>query len=249
MGQLIRKCLLAGGLLACAQLATAATLAQRASAESQADSHGTPTQKPRSQDASTASGARASAGSPIHGRISLTAGPRQDVMRGEVEDTVIYFVPEDGAQKPAPIRASAATYTKGFDPNLLVVPVGSTVRFPNRDVIIHNVFSVTPGSAFDLGNYGPGETRSQRFDKAGLVVVNCRVHRGMRVNVLVHETPHLVRPDADGRFKLSGLPAGRGTLVIWHPRASAQSVVVDGVSNAPIVRTLVASRPRISSYL
>lgn len=231
MGQTIKACLLAAGMLACANPGTGAA------------------QTPRPQDVRTAARPRASTGTEIQGRITLTAGPRQEVLRGEVEDTVIYFVPKAGAEKPAPVRASAATYTKGFDPNLLVVPVGSTVRFPNRDVIIHNVFSVTPGSAFDLGNYGPGETRSQRFDKAGLVVVNCRVHRGMRVNVLVHETPHLVRPDVDGRFRLGGLPSGPGTLVIWHPRASAQSVAVDGVSNAPILRTLVANRPRVSSYL
>jgi plastocyanin len=248
MGQTIRACLFAGGLLACTHFGTAAAQSPRASTE-QAEVGRAGASKSRSQEARTAPGARASAEATLHGRITLTAGPRQEVMRGEVEDTVIYFVPEAGADMPAPVRASAATYTKGFDPNLLVVPVGSTVRFPNRDVIIHNVFSVTPGSAFDLGNYGPGETRSQRFGKAGLVVVNCRVHRGMRVNVLVHETPHLVRPDADGRFRLADLPAGRGTLVIWHPRASAQSVAIDGVSNAPILRTLVANRPRVSSYL
>lgn len=226
MEQTIKACLLAAGMLACAISPGAAA-----------------------QDARTAAGPRASTGTAVHGRITLTAGPRQEVLRGEVQDTVIYFVPKAGAEKPAPVRASAATYTKGFDPNLLVVPVGSTVRFPNRDVIIHNVFSVTPGSAFDLGNYGPGETRSQHFEKAGLVVVNCRVHRGMRVNVLVHETPHLVRPDAEGRFRLTDLPPGPGTLVIWHPRASAQSVAVDGVSNAPVLRTLVANRPRVSSHL
>ncbi|MFC0679320.1 hypothetical protein ACFFGH_15910 [Lysobacter korlensis] len=184
----------------------------------------------------------------ISGRIALAAGPRQDVLQGEVSQTVVYFLPAAGADKPSPERFTAATYTKGFDPNLLVVPVGSTVSFPNRDVIIHNVFSSTPGSAFDLGMYRPGETRSQRFDRAGLVVVGCNVHRGMRANVLVLETPHYTRAAADGSFKLSGLPEGKGTLVIWHPRASAQAVAVDGPVAAPVIRTLVASRPRIASY-
>lgn len=246
MGRKITACVIAGGLLACAQLAGASAQGQRA-ATAQADVGPSDATNARTQPARPA--AARSVRNRVEGRITLAAGPRQQVMRGEVEDTVIYFVPDAGAEKPPAVRASAATYTKGFDPNLLVVPVGSTVAFPNRDAIIHNVFSVTPGSAFDLGNYGPGVTRSQRFDKAGLVVVNCRVHRGMRVNVLVHETPHLVRPDADGRFKLSGLPSGPGTLVIWHPRASAQSVPIDGVSSAPVLRTLVANRPRVSSYL
>lgn len=247
MRHTIRACVLAGSLLACAQHAPA-TAAERAE-DTPSAATSTRTEAP-----STARGARPVARSrsarsaAITGRILLRAGPRQELAKGEVEETVIYFVPAGGASKPAPGRFSAATYTKGFDPSLLVVPVGSTVSFPNRDAIIHSVFSVTPGSAFDLGNYEPGQTRSQRFDKAGLVVVNCRVHRGMRVNVLVHETPHLVRPDANGDFSLAGLPAGHGTLVMWHPRAAPQSVEVQGPLESPVVRTLVATRPRISSY-
>ena len=112
----------------------------------------------------------------LRGRVSLTAGRRQTVSPEEVAQTVVYFLPEGGAPAPAPRPLSTVTYTKGFEPNLLVTTVGSTVTFPNRDSIIHNVFSATPGSAFSLGAFGPGEVRTQRFDQPGLVVVNCNVH-------------------------------------------------------------------------
>lgn len=181
----------------------------------------------------------------IEGRVRLVAGPRQAVDADESTQTVVYFLPAAGAPRPSPKQFTAVTYTKGFEPDLLVVPVGSTVQFANRDVILHNVFSATPGSTFSLGSYGPGETRSHTFDRAGLVVVNCSVHRSMRANVLVLETPYSTRPSADGRFRLSGLPEAAGTLVIWHPRAVAQAIAWDGHSPLTVDRTLVATRARL----
>lgn len=192
-------------------------------------------------------GAGASPEADIRGRISLQAGRRQVVAPEEVAQTVLYFLPDAGAPKPSPRQLSSVTYTKGFEPNLLVAPVGSTVSFPNRDTIIHNVFSATPGTAFELGSYGSGETRSHRFTRPGLVVVNCNVHRGMRANVLVLETPYVTRARVDGSFSLADLPAGPGTLVIWHPRATAQSVPWDGRTPLKVDRTLLATRPRIGT--
>lgn len=184
----------------------------------------------------------------LRGRISLQAGPRQDVGSDEVAQTVVYFLPRDGAPRPAPRNFSIDTQSKGFSPNLLVVPRGSTVAFPNKDAILHNVYSVTSGNAFDLGTYGAGESREQRLDKPGLVLVNCNVHHGMRANVLVMDTPHVTRPQPDGGFALEGVPAGPGTLVFWHPRANPQSQAIgDAAAEAPMARTLVAVRPRIDA--
>lgn len=160
---------------------------------------------------------------------------------------MVYFLPRDGGARPRPGRFTIDTHSKGFNPSLLVVPKGSTVAFPNKDTILHNVYSLTAGSSFNLGTYAAGETRSQRLDKAGLVIVNCNVHHTMRANVLVLDTPYVTRPRADGGFTLDGLPPGPGTLVFWHPRANAQSQAISVASAAPLVRTLVATRPRIDA--
>lgn len=202
-------------------------------------------QKERSSSGSVSQAAKRDV--KVSGRITLAAGSRQSVVPEEVAQAVIYFLPDAGAPRPAPRRLSAATYTKGFDPSLLVATVGSTVSFPNRDTIIHNVFSATPGSAFDLGTFGPGETRTQRFDRPGLVVVSCNVHRGMRANVIVLGTPYSTQARPDGSFSLAGIPEGAGTLVIWHPRAAAYSTPWNGRKDLRIDRRLVAVRPRIGS--
>jgi plastocyanin len=184
----------------------------------------------------------------LAGRLELAAGARHPVAAGEVAQGVVYFLPKAGGARPQPARFTVDTQSKGFSPSLLVVPVGSTVSFPNRDQILHNVFSKTPGAAFDLGYYGPGASRETRFSKPGLVVVNCSVHNAMRSNVLVLATPYYTRPGRDGRFTLNGLPPGPGTLVFWHPRANAQSLAVTGPVSEPVLRRLVASRAPLDAH-
>lgn len=163
----------------------------------------------------------------LSGQVDLVPGKRQKVALGEISEGVIYFIPAQGkGRAPRPSRFSVDTHSKGFLPATLVVPAGSVVAFPNRDQILHNVYSKSRVATFDLGTYGPGEVREIRLPRAGLVQVNCNVHQGMRANVLVLDTPHFVRPFADGRFQMSGVPEGEGTLVFWHPRAVAQAVPV-----------------------
>ncbi|GHB95691.1 cupredoxin domain-containing protein [Thermomonas carbonis] len=182
-------------------------------------------------------------GSSVSGRLELVAGSAGAVMPGELADGLVYFLPKAGAPKPKPGTFTIDTRSKGFSPALLVVPQGSTVRFPNRDTILHNVFSRTPGSTFDFGHYGPGESKQYVFNKPGLVIVNCNVHHNMRADVVVLSTPYYTRPDRNGRYTLAGLPAGPGTLVFWHPRAQAQSVAVAMPVAAPVTRRMTAIRP------
>jgi plastocyanin len=102
-------------------------------------------------------------------------------------------------------------------PALLAVQAGTKVEFPNLDDTFHNIFSYSPAKRFDLGRYRPEERPipSQVFDKAGLVTLRCDIHEHMRGLILVLETPHFVVTDAEGRFRLTGLPAGRFTLKAW----------------------------------
>ena len=38
-------------------------------------------------------------------------------------------------------------------PHLVAVTTGSTVDFPNDDLVFHNVFSLSSAATFDLGRY------------------------------------------------------------------------------------------------
>jgi plastocyanin len=104
-----------------------------------------------------------------------------------------------------------------FIPALLPVQVGTKVEFPNLDDAYHNIFSYSPAKRFDLGRYRPDEKPipSQMFDVPGLVTLRCDIHEHMRALVLVLATPHFVTTDEEGRFRLTGLPAGHYTLKAW----------------------------------
>lgn len=178
----------------------------------------------------------------ITGRLELAAGKGQPVAPGEISEGLVYFLPKAGNPKPKPGRYTINTRAKGFSPTLLVVPVGSTVRFPNVDTILHNVFSRSPGNSFDLGLYSPGESRQHVFNTPGLAIVNCNVHHTMRANVVVLSTPYYARPGKDGRYRLEDVPPGPGTLVFWHPRTAAQTLQVTAPLAGTAVRRLVATK-------
>jgi plastocyanin len=104
-----------------------------------------------------------------------------------------------------------------FVPALLPVQTGTKVAFPNLDDTYHNIFSFSPAKRFDLGRYRPDERPipSVVFDMPGLVTVRCDIHEHMRALILVLDTPFFVMSDANGRFRLSGLPSGHYKLKAW----------------------------------
>ena len=67
-------------------------------------------------------------------------------------------------------RNSVSQREKVFSPHVLPIPVGSSVEFPNDDLIFHNVFSLSRPGPFDLGLYRAGTTRSLTFTSAAAIV-------------------------------------------------------------------------------
>jgi hypothetical protein len=102
------------------------------------------------------------------------------------------------------------------------------VEFPNNDTVRHNVFSPSPtGHLFHLGTYPRGVTRSHRFDEPGEVVLLCNVHPEMEAHVLVVDTPFIAVTDSSGAFTITGVPPGRHTLRVWHPRLEGEAKEID----------------------
>ncbi len=104
---------------------------------------------------------------------------------------------------------------KMFSPHLLVVPVGSIVLFPNKDPFFHNVFSLFDGKRFDLGLYEAGSTREVTFSREGVSYIFCNIHPEMSAVVLALSTPFYGTADANGVFRLRGVPAGEYELHVW----------------------------------
>ena len=162
---------------------------------------------------------------------------------------IVYFVPDGDTPVEAPAEPFViTTKRKEFKPRSLVVPVGSTVEFPSEDAILHNVFSVSRGNRFDLGLYRKGPGKAVTFQNPGVVRVFCNVHHSMVAWIVVADTPHTTTTDAEGRFRLTNLPSGTGTLTTWYERSDPVSQRVRVPADGSMELTLEISKPRLPKH-
>ena len=121
--------------------------------------------------------------------------------------------------RPEPVNAVLDQRGGRFEPELLLVPAGSTVSFPNFDPIFHNVFSLSKAKQFDLGYYPEGQTRKVKFEKAGVVQVYCHIHSNMYAAIVITDSPWQAKPNDEGSFSITEVPAGTYQVLIWHNAA------------------------------
>jgi plastocyanin len=141
----------------------------------------------------------------------------EDPLVYERTHTVVYL--EGELPATASVTKKMQQENRAFGPDLVVLPAGSSVSFPNLDPIFHNVFSLSRAKSFDLGNYSKGQTRTVTFPKPGIVLVNCRLHTNMSAVVVVTPNRFYASPDEQGRFAIPDVPAGRYTVTAWHKAA------------------------------
>lgn len=171
--------------------------------------------------------------------VELGASPAQDPLAFERSHVVVYL--EGKPSTPAAANTSADPVTieqldRQFVPDLIVVPAGSTVSFPNLDAIFHNVFSISKPRSFDLGNYPKGQTRKIVFPTPGVVYVYCHLHPNMAASIVITPNQWSSKVDSDGQFRLADVPPGKYTAVAWHKSAGffRQTVTVTEQGAPPL---------------
>lgn len=128
----------------------------------------------------------------------------------------------DAAVKPsAPVHAVMDQIDLMFTPDLLVIPVGSTVEFPNSDRTRHEVYSFSPPRSFQLPLYNGKPYPPVRFDKPGLVTLGCNIHDFMIAYIMVTDAVFYGTTSAAGAWSASGVPPGQYRVKIWHPRLAS----------------------------
>jgi plastocyanin len=78
----------------------------------------------------------------IHGNVSLPPGARNRTWA---------WIDGPGPLPDVPARVDMAQRGIAFDPNVLVIPVGTVVNFPNLGPEQHNVHWVTPQRSDAIG--------------------------------------------------------------------------------------------------
>lgn len=111
-----------------------------------------------------------------------------------------------------------------FFPNVTPVTVGTIVQFVNNDPFFHNVFSLTPGSKFDIGRRPTGYVYSKQIEAPkwkvtgiGPITLFCDIHSQMKATILSLDTPYFTRLNEDGTYELSDLPEGEYEIRVYNP--------------------------------
>lgn len=149
-----------------------------------------------------------------------------------------------------------------FVPQLLVVPVGGSVAFPNSDSVSHQVYSFSPAKPFQLSLYKGSGNPPVLFDKPGLVVLGCNIHDSMVAYLYVTDAPLYGVTNARGQMSWNAVNSGPGNVTIWSPLlADAQaslsrSVTIEAGSSLQVIefklskalRTNPQPRPRRADW-
>jgi len=162
----------------------------------------------------------------VTGRIELvkSGGTRP----GDPSSAVVWLTPTQDStayQSVSPSeRQRLLQKHKLFSPHLLVVPVGTSVLFPNQDPFFHNVFSLFEGKRFDLGLYEGGTSRSVVFNRVGVSYIFCNIHPEMSAVVIALKTPYYGISDRKGQITIAGVPPGRYEMQVWHERVLPEAL-------------------------
>jgi len=155
----------------------------------------------------------------------------------------------EGAPAPAPaVRALMDQVNLAFVPDVLVIPVHSTVQFPNSDAVSHQVYSFSSARQFQLPLYRGKPYPPVQFDQPGVITLGCNIHDKMLGYIVVTAAPYFGRSDERGEYSVPELPAGRYRVRVWHPllnegAALERSVEVGETGQAVEFRLARALRP------
>jgi plastocyanin len=121
------------------------------------------------------------------------------------------------AHAAAPVAAVMDQINRAFMPDLLVIPVGSTVTFPNSDSVSHQIYSFSAAKRFQLPLYRGKPYPPESFEQPGLVTLGCNIHDEMIGYVVVTDAPFFGRTNKAGVLSVE-VPGGGYRVSIWHPR-------------------------------
>jgi plastocyanin len=128
---------------------------------------------------------------------------------------------EDGAPTLHPATLDQVGFI--FRPPVLAVREGQPVRFTNQDGANHTVRSHhgEPANRFNVYT-GAGQEGTHRFmaTKEAPAVITCDIHPWMIAWIYAFDHRYFAVTDQSGRFRISGIPAGRYQLAVRQPAGS-----------------------------
>jgi plastocyanin len=145
----------------------------------------------------------------------FVAGPA-----GGYSDVVVWLDLDEGAA-PTPREEPVRVNQVGcrFEPHISVVHRGERVLFENSDPVLHNVHAewLDGESWFRLGQPRQNDAAIQSPQRTGVVRLVCDAGHPWTLGFIhVLDHPYHAVTDADGVFRIEGVPVGSHRVRLWH---------------------------------
>ena len=143
-------------------------------------------------------------------------------------NVVVYLDKAPAGIKPelvAPPSEPVVFDQKGcrFLPHVVAVRVGQPILVLSNDDVPHNTHTFPTRNSADNFGVSPKDRKgvALKYAKAEAqpLQVKCDYHTWMTAYHFPVDHPYFAVTDADGKFKIAGLPAGKHVLKIWHEKA------------------------------
>ena len=111
-----------------------------------------------------------------------------------------------------------------YDPHVVGVMVGQTLKILNPDGTLHNVHAMSKENAeFNLAMPKFRTETTKVFDKPEFMfAMKCDVHPWMAAWVSVMPHPFFNVTKTDGKFEIKDIPAGTYEVEAWHEKLGTQ---------------------------
>jgi hypothetical protein len=135
-----------------------------------------------------------------------------------LQDVFVYISAGLEKHKFATPKEAIALDQKGcmYVPHVFGMMVNQDLKMVNSDGFLHNVQNNDVG--LNLAQNTKQEDIKQKVFKKKFfpTTFQCQVHPWMRAYACVVDHPYFAVTDADGKFTIKGLPAGKYKLKVWH---------------------------------
>jgi plastocyanin len=140
---------------------------------------------------------------------------------------VVFLESPSAARVVRPLaEATIAQKGRQFIPDLLVIPRGTAVEFPNQDTVRHHVYSFSPTKKFELKLYTGTPANPVIFDRPGVVTLGCNIHDNMIAWIVVVNTPYFGTTGKDGVIAINDAPDGQYELRVWSREMTAEGQTI-----------------------
>ena len=136
-----------------------------------------------------------------------------------VPEVAVYLSKSNVVSGPSTATAVMDQRDAQFVPHILVIQKGTTVEFPNSDVVAHHVYSFSKPNNFVLPLYKGNPNDPVTFDYDGIVTLGCNIHDHMLGYIVIVDTDVFGVTDENGTLNIDvNDTAGEVAVNIWSPR-------------------------------